>query len=747
MASIVHDLRGGLSDYHDSAAKCALFLEHRACPRHCGELLVGKTFQRHLDELCPFREVICKFGCGERVLGGDLDDGTHQANCPMNLYLSRAEAALRESAVKEYRLAMEGAYAEREQARARIMSRAERDPGAVFNTPESRARVRGIEAKGHDLLTRARRKAREKLVNVIATASLGPEAAEAADGPTSAAKFWDTMENTKEYSRSARPWDIAAPILEPLMDVLDEARACGADNKLRRQGEALLLAAIKRALESALNTSDAEDKHAAVEEALESAYAALRLCELVDIGDIPLLMEAAEKEGNRAGLRALQTTSNEFHDAVKAGDVDLVTWFLDKHQANPSLLDPRSGIPPLVLAAKSGDLPMCELLLDRGVEVDGRCKSDGTTSLHWACHGRLAFVATLLLAKGANPRLQDKRGQDSLMKLVKRDFHKPAEGCAYKWEPQSGRRLSGPELPSSGYMDLEGAQFACETDPSCVGFSIDTSRRMPGGVFYITMHAAGRVIPEPVPVPVAEPETDAQPEAKAKAAPEAKKQAAQPEAKAKAAAEAKKQAPAKGKGKNTKESTGKKSSINEIQPEEVPVEVHPDIEVNGIWSSYSPGWTYYLKVPNDSAHDVSALIAAGGDTCSEDLEGLTPLHHHLLNAPGRGSPCCVSALLRGGADVNQRDDGHRGTTPFIIAIQIKRVDLVQLMMKEGWPPADVDSKAPDGASALALARSRGVREIVDLLIKAGASEWDEAEVRLGSRTVFSFDTRKPPPSN
>eukprot|EP00930_Biecheleria_cincta_P033932 TRINITY_DN23481_c0_g1_i1.p1 TRINITY_DN23481_c0_g1~~TRINITY_DN23481_c0_g1_i1.p1 ORF type:complete len:729 (+),score=122.91 TRINITY_DN23481_c0_g1_i1:38-2188(+) len=716
MASEPLDLRGGLSDYHETAAKCALFLEHRACPRHCGELLIGKDFQRHMDEECPFRQVLCRYGCGDSTYGYEQDGGDHVADCPMNIYLTRAEAALRESAVKEYRLAMEGAYAERENARMRIMARKERDPGPVFTSAECRKRVGAIESKGHDLITKSRRKAREKLVSVIAIASMGPEAAEATEAPMSAAKLWDAVDNTKEFSRSARPWDVAAPILEPLMDVLEEARACGADIKLRRQAEALLLAAIRRALESALGTLDVEEKSAAVEEALESAYAALSLCELVDLADIPVLLEMAEKEGQRAGLRALEITSNEFHDAVKAGDVDLVTWFLDKHQANPSLPDPRTGLPPLVLAAKSGDLPMCELLLDRGVEVDGRCRSDGTTSLHWACHGRLTFVATLLLAKGANPRLQDKRGQDSLMKLVKRDFYKPAEGCAYKWESQSGRQLSGPELPNSGYMDFEGAQLACEQDLNCVGFSIDTSRSLPGGHFYTTLHAAGRIIrevPEPPP-PIEEPKEDVQPEAKAKAD-----------------AKAKPKTPAK----------------DRTVQKNVPVEVHPDIEVNGIWSSYSPGWTCYLKVPRDPAHDVSALIAAGGDTCSEDLEGLTPLHHHLLNAPGRGSPSCVAALLRGGADVNQRDVGHRSTTPFIIAIQVKRVDLVQLMMKESWPPADVDTKASDGTSALALAKSRGAREIVDLLVKAGASEWDEAEVVLGSRTTFSIDTRKPPPSN
>ena len=63
-----------------------------------------------------------------------------------------------------------------------------------------------------------------------------------------------------------------------------------------------------------------------------------------------------------------------------------------KEQANPSITDPETGIPPLVMAAKvsesdlyrkvscalqAGDVAMCELLLDRGADVDARCSASG----------------------------------------------------------------------------------------------------------------------------------------------------------------------------------------------------------------------------------------------------------------------------------------------------------------------------------------------------------------------------------
>jgi len=724
-------------DFIDTA-RCAVFLEHRACPRHCGALLMGKDWQYHLDYECPERELMCTLGCGMRVSGEEFDSGEHAKTCPMNMYLERAERALQESAVKEYRLAMENAYQERERARGRIKARAERDPGSVFTSLECKQRVRRIEAEGHNLLSRARRKAREKLVNVIAVACQGEDAGKPSDGPTSAAKFWDTIDNSKEYSRRARPWDVGAPVLDPLFDVLEEARICSADPKLRRQAEALLLASCKRGLEAALETND--DQSSELKFALRNSYDALKLCELEDPGDLPAVIRLAEDEAVRAGLREKQTTSKEFLEAVKGGDVDLAAWLLDKEQANPSFHDPRSGIPPIVTAAKAGDISMCELLIEKGTEIDGRCTADGTTALHWTSHARSSRVVSLLLSKSANPRLQDKRGQDALMKLVRRDFYNTADGCEIGWEPQYGRHLSGPELLSSGYMNLDSAKVAGELDPACVGFSVrgepssDTDMR----TYYIILHGAGRVMPE-------------------KSEADFAAEAARIQAIADALARKRKDledmiAAAKGKQK-----AGLMQQLAEMDKEEKKEKVRPptppgeklrlrpgEVEVNGLWTYLDYGWTVFIKAANDPAHDVREMVTAGGDAGAQDLDGLTPLHHHLLSAPGRGSPACVAALLQGAADVNTRDYGKRGTTPFLIAVQCKRADLVKMMMEEAWPPGDVDTKAQDGTSALAMANASGAREVADLLRKAGASEWDMAEVRLGSRTVFSFDTRKPP---
>ena len=43
--------------------------------------------------------------------------------------------------------------------------------------------------------------------------------------------------------------------------------------------------------------------------------------------------------------------------------------------------------------------------------------------------------------------------------------------------------------------------------------------------------------------------------------------------------------------------------------------------------------------------------------------------------PNPSQRCHVTAIP-GGANVNHRDHGHRCTTPFIIAVQSKRTDLV-----------------------------------------------------------------------
>jgi len=667
----------GIGDFIETAS-CAVFFEHRRCPRHCGALFTGKEAARHLAHECPNREEICPYGCGDRLFGHEIDDGgEHPPECPMNLALAKVEAALEASAVKEYRLALENVYVERDRARARFKARGERDPGPVFTTPECQQRVRRVEAEGLNLLTRARRASKERLQWVIALAALGPgDGTASSQVPPGAARYWDTMDVSKEYTRSSRPWDMSAPILDPLLQTLQDARICGADSKLRRKAEALLFMAVRRCLEAALVTEVSRGD--AVRESLLIADAAMEVCELEDCGDLRDLCALAEKEVLRTTLRSLQTTCKEFHQAVKDGDIELAKWLLDREKANPSITDPETGIPPLVMAVKAGDIAMCELLLDRGADVDARCSSDGTSSLHWACHSRTFRVVKLLLERRANPRLQDKRGHDPLVKLVRRDFSSPADACVLSWQQQDSHRLAGPELEGcGGFMTIEAAKVAAESC-DCVGFSVHelvAGAEWSEECFHITMHGPGCA--SAIPSNVAKTEDEAS-----------------------------------------------------------------DL----VWSHLDAAWTSFLKVKNDPAHDVSALLAVGADPCSEDLKGLTALQHHLLTAPGGGCTACVSALLRGGADVNHRDIG-RQATPFILAIQTKRMDLVRLMLKSAWPTPDVDCKAPDGTCALALATALGAREIADMLRKAGASDWADAELRLGSRTIFTFDTRNPPVNN
>ncbi|CAE8645873.1 unnamed protein product, partial [Polarella glacialis] len=249
------------------------------------------------------------------------------------------------------------------------------DPGiGCWTTPENALRIRSIEEEGHNLLSRAKRRAKEKLVSTIALAGFGADLTgemRKTDGPANAFKMADSVNNAaKEVQRSARPWDMEAPALGPLMDVLEEAAICSADVKLRRQAEVLLLASARRALEAALNC--VEDQSLALEDAIGTARAALRLVELEDPGDLPRLKELAEEEVHCAILRELPDALPEFHDAVAKGDIDLVTWLLDREQANPSATNVRTGIPPIVLAAKAGDVAMCKLLLGRGADVDGR---------------------------------------------------------------------------------------------------------------------------------------------------------------------------------------------------------------------------------------------------------------------------------------------------------------------------------------------------------------------------------------
>ena len=239
----------------------------------------------------------------------------------------------------------------------------------------------------------------------------------------SAMTFWDAIDEGSA-DRGSRPWDLNPPTLLPLQGVLEDAAECGADEKLRRKCEVEMLAVVRRLLESAMLI--AEDRHAGLLEAFERATPALRAVEMTPWDVVGELYQQAQEEIHRAACNELPDTPPEFHDALANGDTALCEWFLYHQKGNPSAPDPRTGLLPLVVASKAGDLPMCSLLIDCRVDIDARGPIDGCTALHWAAHLRSSLVMNLLLECRANPRIQDKRGQDALMKLVIASIDRPA---------------------------------------------------------------------------------------------------------------------------------------------------------------------------------------------------------------------------------------------------------------------------------------------------------------------------------
>lgn len=111
-------------------------------------------------------------------------------------------------------------------------------------------------------------------------------------------------------------------------------------------------------------------------------------------------------------------TSREIHEAIRAGDLDTVESMLAR---NPELLTARNrdDREPLHEACILGEVPIMELLVSRGADINARSKAENTT-LHWAVHAfvgqevRGEMVAILL---GLDPELATARNINGLTPL------------------------------------------------------------------------------------------------------------------------------------------------------------------------------------------------------------------------------------------------------------------------------------------------------------------------------------------
>jgi len=616
------------------------FIKPRSCPNKCGQIVLNREFESHVNNICPLRQTLCLDGCGQIVLGKDIR--LHAKTCIMVKLCERGDLALRERALRELKLVAAELYSERERAAARHESHGGELSRKGWATSKLASHVARIESGMKDLFLRCRRKSKDNLTLALATAS-SEGTAGAGAGPPSAFKQLDQLGSILK-PRGARPWDLEAPGLDGLLDALEEASVCGGNDKLRMDCEGAVLALLERLLLTALLTNDAE----VLEQTSSDVVESLKLIELSGLGKIPALLSECKNALHCAALAAVprEETSPEFFGALKNGDMEMILWLFDREQVNPSSVDPRSGFPAIMIAARAGDLEMCQLLISRRADVNARCEIDGFSALHWAAHTRYARVVQALLDGGANPRLKDKRGHDPLMKLVRRDLNAPAAGCAWTWDMQPCRRLPGPELPGSGVMDFDDAKVAAEAIPDCVGISfrsVGASSTAPGRCYFSLRGPASMARSAKR---RKKPELDATEEALAGSETEA-----------------------------VKKIEGEEAEQGEEEEEDESEEEEEEEEDEALW-------TTYLRVATNPAHDVVAMLAGGADASAQDFDGLSVLHHHLLSAPKRGSYDVVAALLRAQADVNAMDTTARSTTPFLLVVGARRADLLRSMLKD-----------------------------------------------------------------
>ncbi|MEI8204144.1 MAG: ankyrin repeat domain-containing protein [Bacteroidota bacterium] len=97
----------------------------------------------------------------------------------------------------------------------------------------------------------------------------------------------------------------------------------------------------------------------------------------------------------------------------------------------------------------------------------------------------------------------------------------------------------------------------------------------------------------------------------------------------------------------------------------------------------------------------------------------------LIYAVNKCDEKAVSILLDNGADINMTANSNL-ETPLIIAIRKKNINIVKILIEKG---ADINKKRKDGYSPMFLAHQRKLSEILQLLIKAGATPLTESQLK------------------
>ncbi|KAL4967012.1 ankyrin repeat-containing domain protein [Aspergillus stella-maris] len=143
----------------------------------------------------------------------------------------------------------------------------------------------------------------------------------------------------------------------------------------------------------------------------------------------------------------------------------------------------------------------------------------------------------------------------------------------------------------------------------------------------------------------------------------------------------------------------------------------PDHTNEGNSSALTP---LAIAVQNQPADVVNELIEKGADMNWVDNQRQSLLHHAVI----RGDLGIVKVLLE---QNSPRTSNNKGQTPFALAMQNEKPDLVKMFLDHGEPADQCDQQ---GKTPLMTAVERGSTDIVKVLVEAGASTEPVALLRL-----------------
>jgi ankyrin repeat protein len=140
--------------------------------------------------------------------------------------------------------------------------------------------------------------------------------------------------------------------------------------------------------------------------------------EAVENGQVAVVKRLLEENPNLIWARKPGSNETLLHLALANNHREIVGLLLQKG-ANPELAD-NAGWKPLAVAAKSGplSLPVVELLLQYGANVDSINLRLKQSALHLCATGGLREIARILLDRGAQVDLGDVSGETPLFKAV-----------------------------------------------------------------------------------------------------------------------------------------------------------------------------------------------------------------------------------------------------------------------------------------------------------------------------------------